>query len=55
MTYQQLTGMASSGTFLVVILLVAFGVAMVWAVLNDEADAHLYHGPTSNCADCQGK
>lgn len=31
------------------------GVFIRWAVLNDEADAHLYHGPNSNCTDCKDK
>lgn len=26
-----------------------------WAVLNDEYDAHLIHGPASNCLECEDK
>lgn len=55
MSIAYLEGMASAGTFLVVILLIITAVAMVWALLNDEADAHLYHGPTSNCRECVDK
>lgn len=26
-----------------------------WAVLNDAADAHLFHGHESGCLECEGK
>jgi hypothetical protein len=26
-----------------------------WAVLNDELDAHLMHGPNDGCGECSGK
>lgn len=31
------------------------GVFIRWAVLNDEYDAHLLHGPRSGCVDCSDK
>lgn len=31
------------------------GVFIRWAVLNDEYDAHLMHGPKSGCLDCVDK
>lgn len=31
------------------------GVFIRWAVLNDEYDSHLQHGPRSGCVDCADK
>lgn len=31
------------------------GVFIRWAIVNDEYDAHLLHGPSSGCPDCEDK
>lgn len=43
---------------MIILILAAAVMAAVfirWAVLNDELDAHLLHGPASNCPECVDK
>jgi hypothetical protein len=40
---------------LVLAAAVLAGVFIRWAVVNDEMDAHLLHGPNSGCIECEDK
>jgi hypothetical protein len=39
--------------FACLILLIAFAVAIPWALRLDRADAHLQHRPGSGCLECE--
>ena len=39
-----------------VLALAAFAfVGIFWAIRNDNAEAHLLHGPSDGCLECEGK
>jgi hypothetical protein len=44
--------MNNAAFFICFVLCIAFAVAIPWAIRNDNAEAHLLHGPSDGCLEC---